>query len=159
MNFGLGCILVVVVTICAGVHAQENYRLPTAIVPSNYDIELTPYFTAEGQKLPFTFDGIVKITLRTTQANLLEIILHSLNLEIVGLPTLVQISAPTNTIIVNNIIPYTVTQKITLSLAAAMIPNTDYLLTFNYIGQLNDAMNGFYRSSYTEKGVTKYIHL
>lgn len=154
MKISLGCVFVLVLCSVAA-FAQENYRLPTSVSPSNYELEITPYFIAEEQKLPFTFDGNVKITLRTSQTNIMDIILHSFNLEILGLPTLAEIAIPANNIIVNNITENMTTQKITLNLASPITPHVDYILIFYYIGHLNDAMNGFYRSSYVEDGVTK----
>ena len=33
-----------------------------------------------------------------------------------------------------------------------------YKLSIRFVGQLNDKLNGFYRASYTENGIKKYMH-
>lgn len=43
-----------------------DYRLPTRVVPSNYELTITPYFDGDKQ---FTFDGVVRIIIRTSQIN------------------------------------------------------------------------------------------
>lgn len=132
---------------------QENidYRLPTRVVPSNYDITITPYF--EGDKR-FTFDGVVTITIRTSQLNVNEIVVHAHDLTIrEDMSTLTESKDPT-TIVITNRSRNSITQKYTLSLASAMKTNTDYNLVFYYTGNMNTDMKGFYRSSYIQDGVT-----
>lgn len=133
----------------------ENYRLPTIIIPSNYDIEITPYFVPENNKLQFTFDGITKITLRTSQLNVMQIVLHAVNLNTTNNPTLVEAQDGFTSIPVTGSIDTLLTQKRTITLASALKPNQDYILTFIYVGQINNDMHGFYRSSYVENGTTK----
>lgn len=40
---------------------DTNYRLPEDFSPKHYDVEVTPYFEAEGEHEAFTFDGKVTI--------------------------------------------------------------------------------------------------
>lgn len=128
-----------------------DYRLPTRVVPSNYEITITPYFDGEKQ---FTFDGVVRITIRTSQINVNEIILHAHDLTIrENLNTLTEAKDPT-TIQITNRSRNAITQKYTLSLASAMKTNIDYVLEFFYSGNMNTEMKGFYRSSYVQDGVT-----
>lgn len=133
----------------------DNYRLPNNIIPSNYDIEITPYFEAETNKLPFTFDGIAKITLRTNQNNIMQIVIHAVNLNTTTNPTLVEAQDGFTSIQVTGSVDTLLTQKRTITLASALKTNQDYILTFNYVGQINANMFGFYRSSYVENGTTK----
>lgn len=134
---------------------SENYRLPIIVIPSNYDIEITPYFVPEPNKLQFTFDGIARITLRTTNPNIMQIVLHAVNLNTTTNPTLVEAQDGFTSIQVTGSIDTLRTQKRTLTLASALKANQDYILTFNYVGQINAGMHGFYRSSYVENGTTK----
>lgn len=149
-------VILLIGTVCS-VFTQDihNYRLPNIIIPSNYDIEITPYFVAETNKSQFTFDGIAKITLRTSQLNIMQIVLHAVNLNTTTNPTLVEAQDGFTSIQVTGSIDTLLTQKRTLTLASALKPNQDYILTFNYVGLINADMHGFYRSSYVENGTTK----
>lgn len=127
-----------------------DYRLPTRVVPSNYDITITPYFEGEKQ---FTFDGVVRITIRTSQQNVNEIVVHAHDLTMrESMNTLTEAKDPTS-ITITNRSRNAITQKYTLSLASAMKTNTDYILEFYYTGNMNTDMKGFYRSSYIQNGV------
>lgn len=128
-----------------------DYRLPTRVVPSNYDITITPYF--DGAKA-FTFDGVVRITIRTSQQNVNEIVVHAHDLTFRdNMNTLTEAKDPT-TIVITNRSRNAITQKYTLSLASSMKTNIDYILEFYYTGNMNTEMKGFYRSSYVQDGVT-----
>lgn len=142
---------------CLKVSSQdiENYRLPSSIIPTNYDIEITPYFVAEIGKQQFTFDGFARIFFHTTQLNVMEIVLHSVNLNLTELTRLTEWPDIQTTISVGAITDNALTQKRTFQLTSALKPNQEYILTFNYIGYMNSDMNGFYRSSYMENGVLK----
>lgn len=153
-----GALVLLLVSVCSVYGQTVNYRLPTTVLPSNYNIQITPYFTAEAGKELFTFDGIATIRLSTTQMDVAIIELHALNLPGQN-PTLVEALAPTIAIIVSGMIDDPVSQKRTLTLTTPLRPNIEYLLTFNYVGYLNEEMNGFYRSYYVENGVTKYYIL
>lgn len=131
-----------------------DYRLPTRVVPSNYDLTITPYFDGDKQ---FTFDGVVRITIRTSQPNVNEIVVHAHDLTIrENLNSLTEAKDPT-TIAITNRSQNAITQKHILSLASAMKPNIDYILEFYYSGNMNSEMKGFYRSSYIQDGVTVWL--
>lgn len=128
-----------------------EYRLPTRVVPSHYEILITPFFDGPYQ---FTFDGNVKITIRTSAQNVNEIVLHTHDLIIrEPLNTLKEAKDPT-TIQITSRSRNAITQKYTLSLASPLRTNIDYVLEFYYTGNLNSEMKGFYRSSYVQDGVT-----
>ncbi|KAJ6634675.1 Phosphatidylinositol 3-kinase catalytic subunit type 3 [Pseudolycoriella hygida] len=132
-----------------------DYRLPTRVVPSNYEITITPYFDP-GEK-QFTFDGVVRITVRTSQQNVNEIVVHAHDLTIrENMNTLTEAKDPT-AIIITNRSRNAITQKYTLTLATAMKVNIDYVLEFYYSGNMNTNMKGFYRSSYIQDGVTVWL--
>lgn len=49
----------------------------------------------------------------------------------------------------------TTTQKITVKTAVTLRTDEQYKISIKFISILNDQLNGFYRSSYVENGVTK----
>lgn len=60
-----------------------DYRLNTDIRPIDYLIEVTPYFDDEAPgKKAFSFDGIVRITLKTSKSNVNQIVLHKQDMDI-----------------------------------------------------------------------------
>lgn len=132
--------------------ATPNYRLPTHLIPSNYAIEIEPFFTGPNE---FTFDGRATITFQS-QTTTSEIVLHQNQLIIDEQLTVLTLAsnAGAQTIITgtdwNN-----VTHLYTLHTSAVLLPNVDYRLTFHYIGILSTDMRGFYRSSYVENQETK----
>lgn len=143
-----------IIVSCIVAQEANNYRLPTTVEPSNYHIQLTPYFQNEGGKAQFTFDGIVDITIVTTQLNIREIVLHSLDLTISSY-SLVEYQDNLRSIQIESITDVPLTQKKVLALAGPLTVNQLYLLKFEYRGILGADMNGFYRSSYTENGNIK----
>lgn len=45
---------------------EEIFRLPEDLDPVSFNVEITPYFEAEGNKEAFTFDGIVEIFVKAS---------------------------------------------------------------------------------------------
>lgn len=132
--------------------STPNYRLPTNVMPSNYVIEIEPYFTGTNE---FTFSGRAAITLRS-QTTTNEIVLHQNDLTIDELLTTLTLAANTaSQTIITGTSWDNVTHLYTLHTATTLVPNVDYRLTFVYTGILSSDMRGFYRSSYVENGVTK----
>lgn len=140
---------------------KQNYRLNDDIVPIDYTIEVTPYFdnNTVGKKA-FTFDGIVIIQLKALKSNVSEITLHydDLIIKKKSLTTKPGYFAP---------FPWTVqyltiigdsydniTNKYTLKMEKALNKFEIYTLNFEFTGNLQTDMHGFYRSSYTENGQT-----
>lgn len=141
-------------SIIVSIFAQENYRLPTTVEPSNYHLQLTPYFQSEGINAQFTFTGIAAITLSTSQADVREIVLHSSDLSL-GTYSLVEFPDNLATIPIIGVNDNEITQKKTFTLATPLRLNQAYILKIEYRGILGADMYGFYRSSYTENGQTK----
>lgn len=48
-------------------------------------------------------------------------------------------------------------ETITIQVAQPLRPSRDYKVSMKFISFLNDELRGFYRSSYVEDGVTKYV--
>lgn len=133
--------------------AALNYRLPNNVIPSDYDIEIAPFFTGPSA---FTFNGIVSIIIRPINTTS-EIALHQNQLTInEPLTTLSLLSNPGSRTVINNAVWDNETHIYTLYTATPLQGNVDYRLTFLYTGILSENMRGFYRSSYVENQVTKY---
>lgn len=129
-----------------------NYRLPSTVIPSNYAIEIEPYFTGNNQ---FKFDGRATITFRS-QITTTQIVLHHNQLTInEPYTTLTLASNPNSQTVIVNTDWNNVTHFYTLTTATALVPSVDYRITFVYTGILSDDMRGFYKSSYVENQVTK----
>lgn len=132
--------------------ATPNYRLSDNLLPSNYVIEIEPFFTGANE---FTFHGRASIVFRTVNATN-EIVLHQNQLTVDELLTTLTLAnnAGSQTIITGSNWD-NVTHFYTLHTATILTPNTEYRLSFDYTGILSDDMRGFYRSSYVENQVTK----
>lgn len=156
----ISCIIAIFAGICSGVKENDtlDYRLNADIEPIDYIIDVTPYFDSSvpGKKQS-TFDGTCTITIKATKANVSAITLHKGNLNITA-QSLTRANKSTQN--VENIEISSSdfnkkTNKYTLKLASSLIPNNEYILKFEYIGELYTDGVAFYRSSYQEGNVTK----
>lgn len=140
--------------LCGAAIAQTpNYRLSRNVLPSNYDLTLTPYFNSQLPGQQFTFDAFARVTLSTILPNENQIVLHAQNLTIKGISLReVGSQVPIN---INSQAVDETTNKLTLVLASVLRSNTNYALEFTYSGILFSDMHGFYRSSYVEDGITR----
>ncbi|XP_037920105.1 membrane alanyl aminopeptidase isoform X2 [Hermetia illucens] len=160
------CLLAVIVRNNGAAPASEttdsnrqavDYRLPDTIQPSYYRLYLTPYLLESDGVKRFTFQGTVEITLRAYEANLKSIILHAKYITFSG-TTLVEKTTGNAITIANQTQPDSITDKFSVNLASALRTDIDYVLAFNYTGQMRDDMRGFYRSKYVNaKGEEVYI--
>ncbi|KAJ9579419.1 hypothetical protein L9F63_024473 [Diploptera punctata] len=120
----------------------DNYRLPLTVVPHHYYIKLVPYF----QERNFTFDGEVEITVTAiTDSN--NITLHYDDLEILETPSVIspdnlQALEVVETNYDND------TNFYTLYFNDTLVPQQEYVIGIKYIGDLEQDMSGFYKSSY-----------
>ncbi|XP_012252261.2 uncharacterized protein LOC105683883 [Athalia rosae] len=129
--------------------AAIDYRLPTTIYPSRYEVHLFPHLV-EGN---FTFDGTVRIfanVVKPTNEVVLqynEITVHSLSVDV----------SPETAEILSTSYDQT-THKYTILLSAILPAGTSITIHITYVGTLNDDMEGFYRSSYVnEDGETRWL--
>lgn len=135
---------------------QVNYRLPIEVVPSNYALEITPYFEAENNFAAFSFSGNVKITLKTDVNSINKIVLHSNELSILPDFTIRQVESGDAYEIKLHEYDQRNHQNI-FRLNRNLVPKKDYIFNINFIGNLSNDMHGFYKSSYDENGVTKHL--
>lgn len=133
---------------------QSNYktrssnRLPTHIIPTQYRIRLVPFITEDN----FTTSGEVWITLKCNQTaknitvniNDIEVLEHSV--------TVTQLHSKEDLRI--QVIDHMYNrdaQTYSSILDQHVMPGGEYELYIQFVGQINDHMQGFYRSSYIDR--------
>lgn len=144
-------------------------RLPTSVTPIAYDVRLIPFIWPGN----FTFNGQVTIMINVTMETH-NITLHSAEL------TILQVNLTRVTNIYRNTVSdtnYITSSEQLNSNSTIIIKNTEldaerefliihpemaiqpgqYKLSIKFIGILNDALQGFYRSSYVVDNVTRWI--
>eukprot|EP00300_Choanocystis_sp_HF-7_P042003 c8778_g1_i1.p1 GENE.c8778_g1_i1~~c8778_g1_i1.p1 ORF type:complete len:694 (-),score=157.71 c8778_g1_i1:127-2160(-) len=130
----------------------ERIILPTGVRPVHYDLSLTPNFTN------FTFDGTVHAHLKVSESSN-QITLNTRDVKVDHANTYIQLADGKR--ISATGVSYGAHDFTTIALESAF-PVEDLILVVNFLGNLNDTMAGFYRSSYTvgnEKrwmGVTQF---
>ena len=124
----------------------ERVLLPINVVPSEYDIKLTPNFK------DFTFSGNEDVKLKVVSPTD-KIVLHSLDVKINGGKVLREGKAVAS---VSDVAYEKETERATLTLDAKLDAG-DVVLQLEFVGELNDKMAGFYRSKYTtDDGEERY---
>ncbi|HKZ07716.1 MAG TPA: M1 family metallopeptidase [Methylomirabilota bacterium] len=115
-----------------------DYRLPTSVVPSRYDIRLTPDLEAA------IFSGEETVTVTITEPvtdvwlNAAELTIHAVAARDAG-GTVVQGSAALEE----------AQERARLSFPSPLTPG-EWRLTIGFRGILNDRLHGFYRSTYKD---------
>lgn len=122
---------------------SDNYRLPESVFPRSYDLQLIPNLDEKSENA-FTFNGSVKIELAvTTKVN--NITLHCRNLKIDRNDVKLYKDE-------EEIKNFTLTFDSDLDFlhidSSDLLEEGNYTLYIKYIGQLNNQLRGFYRSSY-----------
>uniref|UniRef100_A0A6A7FZR5 Aminopeptidase n=2 Tax=Hirondellea gigas TaxID=1518452 RepID=A0A6A7FZR5_9CRUS len=127
------------------VQADKRVLLPKGLVPTNYDLSITPDMEA------FTFKGTVAIALRADVA-VNEIVLNAVGLEFtdVQLHQGGSVTKVASDEVKFNDVDDTATIGLSVKVGKAV-------LTISYSGSIKDDMRGFYRSKYTHKGKDHYI--
>lgn len=141
------------------VDETKDYRLNGDVIPELYTLQIAPYFEdePENQKVAFTFDGVLKLTLKANGTGVREIVLHANDLEI-------STYSLTNNVVSNTgLIPFDatkydpVTDKWTITLDNDLPTDRTTELTVSYKGFMRDDMHGFYKSFYMENGAKKWM--
>ncbi|XP_063990680.1 putative aminopeptidase-2 isoform X2 [Diachasmimorpha longicaudata] len=119
-----------------------DYRLPTTIVPTNYNLSIQPYF----EERDFTFDGEVQITMNVQRSTSI-IVLHTNELNVND----VKVYGGPGEIREYYVTKWnSVTHKFTIYLKTTCRAGSSLRMSMKYSGVLNDNMVGFYRSSYRD---------
>tara|TARA_B100000676_G_scaffold78501_1_gene78240 strand:- start:2807 stop:5386 length:2580 start_codon:yes stop_codon:yes gene_type:complete len=125
---------------------QNRQILPRKIIPNHYNLTLKPNFKS------FKFDGNVKIDVEVKE-NTDVILLNGTELEILS----VNFSNKTEGITISDFNLDENSQIISINLKDK-VAQGNYVLEIDFIGELNDRLHGFYRSSYTNpEGENAYL--
>lgn len=124
---------------------EINYRLPSNVKPSYYDIKISvPSIYAD----EFTFEGVTSINITVLTNDTRAIILHAKDLVLEESSTNVigngKHIKPTNQTIDNT------TDFLILNFTKTALVAGEYVLNLRYTGQLNNESYGFYRSSFID---------
>lgn len=120
-------------------------RLPTNVVPVNYDLKLTPYLET------FKFDGDVNVELQIKEPTS-TLVMNCAEIEICSAKFT---NSKGNSFEPSNVELCEETETLSLHFAEKCQPGTGQL-SINFKGELNGKMKGFYRSKYEKDGVVKY---
>ncbi|OWR41732.1 Aminopeptidase N [Danaus plexippus plexippus] len=127
-----------------------DVRLPTNIKPDSYLLKLTPYII-EGN---FTFDGEISIVI-TVKNNTNRITFHGVELSFIKINLYKKEDRKEIKIIRRT--EDVARQFQILDVTETLIAGHQYVLNITYVGILNDNLHGFYRSSYEERKVKRWI--
>lgn len=121
-------------------YSLKDYRLPSTFSPLTYNISLSPGF----EERNFTFTGRVKIEIERKRDDVSRIVVNAYKLDIKDVSVYENPSEPLQ---VSSWLLNTDTQ--TLSIFTKNFIKSDKLFVdIEYTGNLNDDMEGFYRSHY-----------
>ncbi|CAB3366338.1 Hypothetical predicted protein [Cloeon dipterum] len=139
--------------------AGGEYALPTSIIPQTYEIWITPHFeNAPVDSKQFTFDGTVEITAEVSRAATKIIQLHAYDMELISV-VVTKIGDPLPTVSIGRPL-ITRDDKHFLNIPVISRLNVGDLLNIriNYLGKLNNELDGFYLSSYINfRGEKKWL--
>ncbi len=122
-----------------------EYRLPRTVVPSRYEIQLSPDLEN------FKFDGEVNIEIDVKEKTS-EILLNSLELDIHSA------SVGNGSKTLSSAFSLDVERERLALKFAEPVEAGKWTLTIKYTGTLNDKLHGFYRSTYTDpEGKTRVL--
>jgi aminopeptidase N len=140
---------------------DETYLLPKTLIPSQYTVTLIPYLkgTEPTPEKEFKFDGTVTITLTCSEATDM-IVMHAYDIAIVDKTKVKVMVKDTTTPLGVKTIAMTEQDKdgkqfFTITMDQSLEVATEYDVMIEYEGNLNEDLDGFYRSSYMEGGVEK----
>ncbi|HSL59273.1 MAG TPA: M1 family metallopeptidase [Acidimicrobiales bacterium] len=116
----------------------DRYRLPRAVVPSHYDLELAPDLDAAR----FSGTAAIHVSVREPVD---EIVVNSLDIDI----DRAALVGPNGTTLTAEVTYDHDTERAVLDLDAAAAPG-EWRLELEFRGELNDKLVGFYRSTFTD---------
>lgn len=137
-----------------------DVRLPRAVTPDSYTIKIIP-FIYEGN---FTFNGEVTVVINVTEATT-NITLHFNDIKIhedtvavaEHVSTVDGSSREGEKLSIDRLSNDTARQFFIIHLRQPLSEGKQYRVSMSYVGNLNDVLQGFYRSSYTVNNQTRWI--
>ncbi|XP_076229511.1 aminopeptidase N-like [Nomia melanderi] len=127
-------------------YPSSNYRLPKLFSPIKYNVFLSPYF----EERNFTFFGKVEIEMKRLQLTS-RIVVNSKNLNVKEVKVYVSKGnlAKGEQLELSAFYLNKETEMLTIFMKK-FIKETNIIVEIDYTGQLNDDMEGFYRSHYRD---------
>ncbi|KAM7147884.1 leucyl-cystinyl aminopeptidase isoform 1-T1 [Molossus nigricans] len=120
-------------------------RLPTAIMPLRYELNLHPNLTS------MTFKGSVTISLQALQSTW-NIILHSTGHNISRVTFMSAVSSQERQV---EVLEYPLHEQIAIVAPEALLEGHNYTLKIEYSANISSSYYGFYGISYTDKSNNK----
>lgn len=124
-----------------------DVRLPRSVVPHSYKLKLVP-FLQEGN---FTFHGDVEILVNVT-SDTSNITLHAADLVIDRVSVT---NVDGDTVSIRDVRLIKEKQFMVVDLDEEIVSERQYYVFVEFKGELNDLLQGFYRSSYREDNQTR----
>uniref|UniRef100_A0A1B0DJP5 Aminopeptidase n=1 Tax=Phlebotomus papatasi TaxID=29031 RepID=A0A1B0DJP5_PHLPP len=131
-------------------------RLNFKVIPSHYEITVTPYIFKGDGGPEWTFDAVVEITMKAKLLDVRSITLHAYKLNITG-STLTCDDDRKRNLIARHPTYQNETQLLTYELLDALEKDVECFLEIEYSGLISNDMLGLYRSTYWEAGKLKRL--
>ncbi|CAJ1048730.1 aminopeptidase N-like [Xyrichtys novacula] len=136
----------------------DHYRLPKSLIPFSYNITLWPRLKPNANGL-YVFTGHSSVHFRCEKETDL-IIIHCNKLNLTSfdghLAKLTALAGATAPAILKSWLVVK-TEFLVLQLSSRLTVGVTYALYTEFLGELADDLEGFYRSEYTEDGVKKVV--
>jgi puromycin-sensitive aminopeptidase len=116
------------------------YRLPLSAKPERYELELTPNLEAS------RFDGTESVSISVLEPTT-KLVLNAVDLEIGN----VRLEVPDGRVLEGTVSYNEREQLATLNFAEQLEPGEGHLLSLSFSGRLNEKLQGFYRSTFTDR--------
>lgn len=134
----------------ASLAVDKDVRLPRSIVPVTYNVSIIP-FLAEGN---FTFHGFVKIVINITE-DCNNITLHATDLDIMNGTTVKDLNG--NVFSIKNTFTVEDKQFFIILTDDPLKKDMQLEIDMEFIGQISDNLQGFYRSSYENGNSKRFV--
>ncbi|XP_069030471.1 aminopeptidase N-like [Embiotoca jacksoni] len=136
----------------------DHYRLPDSLIPASYNLTLRPWLEANTDGL-YIFTGRSAVVFRCVKETDL-VIIHSNKLNFTTffghhakLRGLGEAAAPA----IQKTWLVVKTDYLVIQLRSRLAVGASYVLQTEFLGELADDLEGFYRSEYVENGVKKVV--
>lgn len=131
----------------------NNSRLPSSLIPSNYQLELWPRLIP-GQKQLGEFLGQVNVTVRCKEETGI-VLLHSQQLRYSGLAVSAGGTEPRSSPAIRDTWLEVQNDYLVIELNDTLVPGQDYIIQANYSGLLEEKLTGLFVGYYQEWGINK----
>ncbi|XP_051920250.1 aminopeptidase N-like [Hippocampus zosterae] len=136
----------------------DQYRLPSALVPTTYNVTLWPRLKPDANG-HYIFSGHSDVVFTCLQATDL-VLIHANKLNFTtfnGHHALLSDLSGTRMPTIRKSWLVAETEYLALELSGSLTEGVSYILHTEFQGELSDTLEGFYRSEYLEDGVKKVV--